>query len=344
MADARQMTLQVRYGDGNQDVSSAVAAKLLECVYLDHAGGESDSLSLSLADGEGYWADVWWALKGSPLEVDFVCKNWFAPGDTVTMAPGKFFIDHVELTGPPEVTTVRGLAVDVSGSLRGEVKTRAWEYLTPQTVAQGLAAEHSLSLALLVDRVIAPAARVEQRQESDLAFLQRLALEHGLRVKAQGSAITLWEGNRVDQGAAVLTVSRSGAFAPLSWAFASRTREVYRSARVSYQDPSTKELLQTTYTPADGPGTGGTLQVNCRAASLAAATQRGADELRGKNEREDEAEIELMGQPDLRAGIVIELSGFGLRDGRWFVDQARHRYSGRAGYVTSARLRRCLAY
>jgi len=61
---------------------------------------------------------------------------------------------------------------------------------------------------------------------------------------------------------------------------------------------------------------------------------------RAKNKNEWTCTLQLMGNPNLIGGVNIQLTGFGVYDGKYFVDEAAHVISG--GYSTNVKAHKCL--
>jgi len=76
--------------------------------------------------------------------------------------------------------------------------------------------------------------------------------------------------------------------------------------------------------------------------SRSAAEKRAKAELRKRNKNELKAELTLMGSPELSAGLNIRIEGFGVYDGVYFIEEARHEVS--QGYTTTINIRRILTY
>ena len=78
-----------------------------------------------------------------------------------------------------------------------------------------------------------------------------------------------------------------------------------------------------------------------RAESPKDAARKAKAKLQEKNEKENTCSIEMLGNPELSAGDVIELTGFGAFSGNYLIKKAVHRFAG--GYTTSLELSKCRA-
>jgi len=83
------------------------------------------------------------------------------------------------------------------------------------------------------------------------------------------------------------------------------------------------------------------IMLDKRAESPKDAARKAKAKLQEKNEKENTCSIEMLGNPELSAGDVVELTGFGAFSGNYLVKKAVHRFAG--GYTTTLDLSKCRA-
>ena len=154
-------------------ITAGIAPYVLAITYTDHLTGESDELDVELEDTAGRWLDAWYPEKGANLTLSFGFL-----GRPLVKA-GVFNVDEIELSGPPSVVRMRGLATGVQDAVRTR-KGRAYEKTTLAAIAQRIAKRHKMKLigkveALQIDRAT-------QYHESDLQFLVRHWLRKCLEI------------------------------------------------------------------------------------------------------------------------------------------------------------------
>lgn len=116
-------------------------------------------------------------------------------------------------------------------------------------------------------------------------------------------------------------------------------RDVYKACHVKYQDSSTKQKIEATFSAPDKK-TGKTLEVNEQVTSIADAQRLAKKKLREKNCDEITGSFSFVGNPELAAAANVKLSGFGTFDGKYIITKAQHDIG--SGYTTSIDVRRCL--
>lgn len=191
--------------------------------------------------------------------------------------------------------------------------------------------------------------RAEQTEQSDLSFLYKLCADHGLALKICDKQVVIFDEADYEAAEAVALVPKpKGSYSASSlkvldmlksYSLRSKVRDVYKSCHVKYQDSSTKQKIEATFTAPDKK-IGKTLEVNEQVASIADAERLAKKKLREKNSDEVTGSFSFLGNPELAAAVNIQLSGFGAFDGKYIITKAQHDIS--SGYTTSIDVRRCL--
>jgi len=332
----RRASLRITYEGA--DISRDLAPYVISFACTDNASGQADDLELTLQDRDGKWRGDWFPDKGAEITAEIECKSFIEPGGATIYPCGTFTIDEMEFSGPPWKVSLRCVSSSVKKSLRREEKTQGFENTSLKTIAGQIAEANDLGLVYEAKDI--SYARRDQRKESDLEFLSRLAEEAGLSLKVAERRIILFSGKEYDAKSPSLTYTPQDL---ASWRFSSQAHDVFRACQVSYQDPETKQVLGYLFEPEDAPDSGQTLKINKRVESRAKAMELAKTELRKRNSSEVTGSLQRMGDPRLFAGNTVSLSGFGAFSGTYFVEQASHSF-GRDGYTTSADIRKTLDY
>jgi len=326
-----------------RNVSGIVAGALVSATYTDNEHGTADDLDVTLEDRAGLWRGRWEPSRGMRMAATIVCRDWAAAGRDLALSCGSFELDELELRGGMggDTVSLKGVAAPVSKAIRWEARSRAWEAASLHRVARDIASEHGLTPVLHGEDM--PFSRLDQTEETDLAFLQRLAEQAGRSLKASDGRLILFSAGDYDAGPTV-AVLRRGDTAISSWSVKAKHHGLAKKARVSFHDPATRRLTEAEVAPEDAPDVGATLQVGERVESPAQARSLARHKLRGKNQKEFEASFELMGDPRLRAGCCVALEGFGGMDRAYVISKAVHELTRRSGYRTTINLRTALRY
>lgn len=344
--DARRCLVLVKYND--KDISADLQQYLKSVSYTDNMSGEADDLQLTLEDKAGLWQSAWMPEKGATLDVSVKLTNWQGVGVQIVRF-GLFEIDEITSSGMPSEVQIKAVSVPDNNNLRGTERTRSWEKAELKRIAKDIATGAELELYYDVKDYNPVLDRAEQTEQSDLSFLYKLCADHGLALKICNKQLVIFDEADYEAGEAVAlvpkpkTVYTAGSLQVLnlleSYSLKSKVRDVYKACHVKYQDSSTKQKIEATFTAPDKE-TGKTLEVNEQVTSIADAQRLAKKKLREKNCDEVTGSFNFVGNPELAAAVNIQLRGFGVFDGKYIITKAQHDIG--SGYTTSIDVRRCL--
>lgn len=313
------------------NISGDIAGFVSKVRYTDHLHGESDDMSLTLINEDMRWLNDWMPQKGDQVELKMGYEQ-------EAMLPcGLFTVDDLAPSGPPQVMVLSGLAAPITRSLRTK-RSKAFEEQTLLDIAEAVAQEHDLTVMGAIRTSVAGGLyykRITQNDESDLAFLKRLAEEHGFEFSVRGSVLTFFDAAEMASDATVATIVRG---ANTRYGFRSKTRKVYRACEVSYHDPDTKKLFKHSVVAPNFPG-GDVLKRKVRCESLEQAEVKAKAILDRANRHEVEGTITTVGDPSIAAGVNVALEGWGKFDGKYQVTSTTHDMTGGGQYTTQIEVR-----
>ncbi|WP_027823962.1 phage late control D family protein [Laribacter hongkongensis] len=329
-----------------KDVSTDISQFLRSLTYTDRQSGESDEIEIKLEDCAGRWMDAWYPTKGDEVSL------WIGYADEAPMPCGMFQIDEIEMDGPPSTVSIRALASGIRTAIRTPY-SKAYTGTTLASMAAQIAQRNQLTLAGNPEPV--PLGRIAQTQETDLAFLHRIARDYDHVVSVRGKQLYCAPRDSIINRDAVLVVSSLEQIK--RWRMRDKTSAVYRSVTVCYLDPKTKKLVEHTETAAQparkkkgGKETdkvkdevNDTLKVNERCDSKAQAVARAKALLKDKNLKAVEGEVVMLGEPRLVAGNALGIDCLGRLSGDYTITESRHVIDGSGGYETTVQIQRVRA-
>jgi phage protein D len=307
-----------------QDLTEALAERLLSLRVTDKSGLESDTLDLRIADPRGELAMP--ALNAT-LEVSLGYQG----AGLVRM--GAFVVDALELANPPRVLSIQAHGADLTASLRDR-RTEGHEDTTVGEVAQTIAQRHGLAAAVspaLAERTL---ARVDQTNESDIGFLTRLGrwFDALVAIKA-GRLLITQRGQGVSVDGQALGVVACAESDVLSWRYQHDQSDTPATVEARTYDPdtATDTRVSAAVSGEDG-GSKVTLRESFRDPALAQTAATSYATSAQRNSRT--LSMLLPGRPAMAAETPLALTGFHTDiDGRWIVTTATHRID-QGGYLT----------
>lgn len=343
---ARRTNLAVMF-DGT-DISADINRHLISLTYIDNEEDEADDLQIALEDRDEVWMLKWlndaFAAAGSEalkISALIMPQNWHGDGRDSALPTGEFELDDVDASGPPSSITIKATSLPYSGTARQTKKSKAWENYNLNGIANEIASRNGLK-CMYLSSANPKYVRVEQLQEPDITFLQRLCKAAGISLKATDRMLVLFDEAEYEAKAAVKTITRgAGGYGKYNLR-SGKADQQYKSCRVSYTDPIERKTYTATYTDPDVKDSDQVLDVKVKFTSIAEGQLLAKNFLRQKNKFEKTAEFTLPGDPSLVAGVTVELKRWGRYDGKYIVKTAEHSVSKSGGYKTKIKLRNVL--
>jgi uncharacterized protein len=302
---------------------------VLAITYTDRVGAASGDVEIKLEDSGKVWQGPWYPQQGDVITLSIGYRG------EAQLPCGSFQVDELELTGPPDVFHLRCLAAYITPAMRTTYST-GYEGQTLTQIASTIASKYSLTPVSEADKSDPVFERVTQSQESDLAFLRRLALEHDYDFTVRGSQLVFYSRSALEGSAPVSTINRGNV---LAFAFNDRSYQIYENAEVAYQMPFAKALINQNATSASAVPTTDTAKRVVRCENGQQAELKANSLLHGANMLQMTARLSCSGNTLLAAGNVVTVAGFGAYDGNYIIDKARHHLTHLSGYTTEIDLR-----
>lgn len=318
------MTPVFRIVADGSDITRLINDRLLLLRTSDKPGMESDEFELRIDDRD---SAVTLPARGASIEIYLGYA-----GSTLTRE-GRYIVDDIELSGPPDTLVIRGKASDMRGSGK-TTRSGSWEGVSLAAIVNAVARRNGWEPACTVGTIV---PRADQLGESDFNFITRLARQHDCTAKvADGKLIVMPRQGGVSASGktfGVVTIHKSDVS---RYSFRLGDRSSHKAVNAKYQDKATGKLTVVSLSNDDAPDglppvhTDRHIHPNKTAAEQAAKAR-----LAAFNRSTAGVRLEMPGRSDLFAERVINAQGFknGL-DGEYLVD-SREQVFTQSGWSTT---------
>jgi phage protein D len=311
------------------DITTNISPMTLSVAYIDRLSAAAGEIEVELEDAQKLWQGPWYPQQGDVVNL----QMGYEEGELLPC--GDFQVDELELEGPPDVFRIRCLAAWITPAMR-TLKSAAYENQSLSAIAQGIAESYSFTFLGTSNTPDVVFSRVTQREETDLGFLKRQAVAHGYDFTVRGNQLVFYAVAALEGSAPVISLGRSNI---LSFNFVDKTHEVYQAAEVSYQQLATKELVSQALVATPAPASGDSLKRRVRCEDGQQAALKAQSALHAANMKQRTMRLVTQGMPILAAGSVITIGGFGVKDGNYLIETARHSLNRSTGYTTAIEAR-----
>jgi len=307
-----------------KNITALINDRLLTLRTSDKPGMESDEFELRIDDRDGAVA---LPSRGANIEVYMGYS-----GQALTRL-GRYTVDEVVVSGPPDSIEIRGKASDMRGSGK-TTRSGSWEGVPLQQIVRDVAARNGWTPLCPVTTKV---PRVDQLNESDFNFITRLAKQYDCTAKvADGKLLVLpRQAGQSASGKALgtVTVHRRDVS---RYQFRLGDKSTHKAVQTKHQDKKSGKLQVVDLANDESPDglppvhTDRHIYPNKSAAEQAAKAR-----LAAFNRSTAGVRLEMLGRTDLFAERMINAQGFkaGL-DGEYLVESVEQTFT-QSGWSTT---------
>ncbi|MBJ9153401.1 phage late control D family protein [Citrobacter freundii] len=161
------------------DITQNFSDRLIGLTMTDNRGFEADQLDIALDDTDGL---VELPPRGASLTL------WLGWQGSALVNKGSFTVDEIEHRGAPDTLTIRGRSADFRGSLNSR-REQSWHDTTLGVIVETIAQRNKLTASVADSLKAIAIPHIDQTQESDVAFLSRLAERNGASVSVKAGKL-----------------------------------------------------------------------------------------------------------------------------------------------------------
>ncbi|PRA62431.1 late control protein [Pseudomonas sp. MYb187] len=307
-----------------RDISAMINDRLLLLRTSDKPGMESDEFELRIDDRD---QAVLLPRRGASIEV------FLGYSGQALARLGRYTVDEVELSGPPDSLVIRGKASDMRGSGK-TTRSGSWEGVALQQIVHDIAARNGWEP---VCPVASKVPRVDQLNESDFNFITRLAKQYDCTAKVgDGKLLVLpRQAGQSASGKALgtVTITRQDVS---RYQFRVSDKTTHKGVQTKHQDQKSGEVkvvdLDNDESPSGLPPVHTDRHIY---PNKTAAEQAGRARLAAFNRSTAGVRLEMAGRTDLFAERLVIAQGFkaGL-DGEYLVDSVEQMFT-QSGWTTT---------
>ncbi|TXI98960.1 MAG: hypothetical protein E6Q32_09140 [Neisseriales bacterium] len=355
-----------------QNVSADLAPYLKTVLFNDKTSAEVDDITVTLDDRDELFCDEWMPMTGDSLEVEIICENWASEGEVQSLYCGSMEIDIIEEKGPPNEISIKAVS-SFNSSIRKTLNTKKWQKSTLQSICKEIASKHGLAFEFIPyleeDKKGIQIEAIDQTDQSDLAFIAKLADDNDYVLKLDPEKLIVCAQSYLETQEPIISISKYDIFNRIA---GRQGFNLYKEVKASYFCPKQKKNISARASHKDvvlnnpewikahtkpkktknkknnkvpaiptkpvsffaNNGGSKVLIIRQKFKSEAEALKTAKAKLAQKNRGEWKVSGEVMGNPFLMAGVVIEITDYGQYSGFYYVETTTHSRIG-SGYRTN---------
>ncbi len=225
------------------DISDEIAHSISSLNYTDNSKNAIDDLELELENLDYRWLKEWYPDENAQLLVGIYEENG---NESNFLDLGTFYVD--EPTFDNDRLNLKCIALPLDQNIRDQQNTVAWENVTLKELVTQIANRHEMSAEIYCDNEFF--ARLDQNQETDLVFIDRIVKETGLNMKVSDDKIIIFDDEEMEKNDTIeifnIKDSRIRSFS-----LKKKNKGIYDTVEVSYYDPDQKKVIKEIITKKD---------------------------------------------------------------------------------------------
>lgn len=154
---------------GSVNINERIQGRLISLSLTDNRGFEADQLDIEIDDADG---KMMLPKRGEVLSLHLGWKN------EPLIFKGRFTVDEIEHSGPPDKLTIRGRSADFRSSLNAKREV-SYHEKTLGDIITTIAKRNNVEPVIEKKLAEIKIAHIDQTNESDGSFLARLGKQEG---------------------------------------------------------------------------------------------------------------------------------------------------------------------
>ena len=234
MAFARSIRVIVIFN--KVDISDEIAHSISSLNYTDNSKNAIDDLEIELENLDYRWLKEWYPDENAQLLVGI---HEELENETNFLDLGTFYVD--EPTFENNRLNLKCLALPLDQNIRDQKNSVAWENITLKELVTRIANKHEMNAEIYAENEFFE--RLDQNQETDLAFINRVVKETGLNMKVSDDKIIIFDDEEMEKNDTV-EIFNINDERIRSFSLKKKNKEIYDNVEVSYYDPDKKKVIK----------------------------------------------------------------------------------------------------
>lgn len=234
MAFARSIRVIVIFN--KVDISDEIAHSISSLNYTDNSKNAIDDLEIELENLDYRWLKEWYPDENAQLLVGI---HEELENETNFLDLGTFYVD--EPTFEDHKLTLKCLALPLDQNIRDQKNSVAWENITLKELVTQITNKHEMNAEIYAENVFFE--RLDQNQETDLAFINRVVKEIGLNMKVSDDKIIIFDDEEMEKNDTI-EIFNIKDYRIRSFSLKKKNKEIYDKVEVSYYDPDKKKVVK----------------------------------------------------------------------------------------------------
>lgn len=307
----------------NKDIAQDLMPFINSFTIIDNLKDSLDDVDIGLINIDNKFLLPGYCLeRKAQLVVDIITENWEYTGEVKIKIPcGVYYID--DRTFSNSSVSVKGISGPI-GSMQDQKNSDHWENITLKSLAEEIAKKYDMELMFLAENL--NFSYVEQENETDLSFLQKVVSDEGLALKINFNKVIIFDESEFEAKEVVRVFDLKGKEIEPGWQIREKTKEIYDACSVSFVNTQSGETEATTYNrdgqqiEVDKDTKLKILKLNTRSLSRN-VSKYAQKQLKKANQDEISFSFTIIGDVSAMSGQTFKLINAGIFNGKYMISR-----------------------
>ena len=305
------------------EITKDIMPYISSITITDNLEGTLDDAKISLINQKNIFLNNNWSPnKNERIEIGIKTLNWEQEKEGIVNKNfGIFYIDEKEFS--KKTATWKGISAPLNS--KNVKNSKTWESVTLNKLGEEIANKYNLEYQFFSESEI-NLKDLQQEKQTDFSFLNKIALEEGIKLKITNKKLVLFEESEFQkkETSIILDLKKVEDFR-----IKDKSNDIYDAVEVKEFDKiafkETKVIITKEELEGKEPGQANKiLKISTRSKSQD-LYKYALKKLQQVNKQENMINITMVGDLRYYAGIVINIINAGIYSGRYMVKKAIHK-------------------
>ena len=305
------------------EITKDIMPYISSIIITDNLEGTLDDLKISLINQKNIFLNNNWSPnKNERIEIGIKTLNWEQEKEGIVNKNfGIFYIDEKEFS--KKTATWKGISAPLNS--KNVKNSKTWESVTLNKLGEEIANKYNLEYQFFSESEI-NLKDLQQEKQTDFSFLNKIALEEGIKLKITNKKLVLFEESEFQkkETSIILDLKKVEDFR-----IKDKSNDIYDAVEVKEFDKiafkETKVIITKEELEGKEPGQANKiLKINTRSKSQD-LNRYALKKLEQVNKQENMINITTVGDLRYYAGIVVNIINAGIYSGRYMIKKVIHK-------------------
>lgn len=305
------------------EITKDIMPYISSVTITDNLEGTLDDLRISLINKENIFLNNKWSPnKNEKIEIGIKTLNWEKEKEGIINKKfGIFYIDEKQFS--KRNATWKGISAPLNS--KNVKNSKTWESITLDKLGQEIADKYKLEYEYFSKEEIS-LKDLQQEKQTDFSFLNKIALEEGIKLKITNKKLVLFEESdfQKKKTSIILDLKKVEDFQ-----IKDKSNDIYDAVEVKEFDKiafkEKKVIITKEELEGKEPGQANKiLKINTRSKSQD-LNRYALKKLEQVNKQENIMNIKMVGDLRYYAGITVNVINAGIYSGRYMIKKVIHK-------------------